>query len=246
PPPPPPAPPSARRSWGPSAALAVLVVGGLAYGIWRLQRPVPAPAPAPAPAPTPDAAPAPAPDAAPAPAPDAAPPDAAPDDDEQAEPVPEIAPDPVAEDEIDTPKPPEPSPPPRADTIRDVRSLIAAGRRGEAIAALERLREKQRGSAYIPYLLGNLYFERKWWTDGLESYRAAIKQNRSYRWRAVLIRNAIRALASNKTAGKARALLLRDVGGSATGYLRAAARGDPNPTVRARAAALAQQLRKRR
>ena len=77
-----------------------------------------------------------------------------------------------------------------------------------------------------------------WWTDGLESYHDAIRNNRAYRSRAVLIRNAIRALSSAKTVGHARGLLVRDVGSAATPYLRAAARTDPNSLVRARSSAL--------
>ena len=106
------------------------------------------------------------------------------------------------------------------------------------MAALERLKEQNPRSAYMPYLLGNLYFERMWWTDGLESYHDAIRLNRAYRSRAILIRNAIRALSSAKTVGHARGLLVRDVGAAAAPYLRAAARTDPSAVVRARSAAL--------
>jgi serine/threonine-protein kinase len=205
-------------------------------------------------APRPDA---PRPDA---PRPDAPPPDAAvpdaPDDDvdatvpleEQAEPVAEVAPTPVREEEIDTRKPAAPPTPAALEvrTIADAEALIAAGKTTEAIAGLERLHDKNPKSAYIPYLLGDLYFERKWWTDGLEAYHAAIRQNRAYRDRAVLVRNAIRALSSAKTVAKARTLLLRDVGAAAAPYLRVAVKGDPNATVRMRANALLVELARRR
>jgi hypothetical protein len=62
----------------------------------------------------------------------------------------------------------------------------------------------------------------------------------------VLIRNAIRALSSKKTAARARTLLARDVGAPALPYLREAARGDPNALVRARAASLVQLLSRKR
>jgi hypothetical protein len=227
-------------------------------------KPAPPPRPAPAavvapppdaPRPPPDAPAPPPPDARPPPPPDAPPPDA-PDDDtdatvppeEMEEPVAEVAPEqPVRDEEIDSVKPPPAPPPPvEVKTVADAEALITAGKSSEAIAALERLREKNLKSAYIPYLLGNLYFERKWWTDGLEAYHAAIRANRAYRDRAVLVRNAIRALSSAKTVSRARTLLLKDVGMAGVPYLRLAARGDPNGTVRVRANAILGELARRR
>ncbi len=215
----------------------------------------------------PDAAPpdAPPPDAAPpdAPLPDASTPDAAataadasgadaeivPEilPEEDSEPVPEISPEPVAEEAIDAPDPPAPEPPPApaARTVADVERLIAAGDKAAAIAALQRLRGEHPRSAYIPYLLGNLYFERRWWTDGLESYRAAIRVNPDYRRRATLVRNAIRALSSKKTYRAATSLLRRDVGKAALPHLRAAVKSDPNRIVRQRAAVLSRYLSRR-
>ena len=137
------------------------------------------------------------------------------------------------------------TPPPDVTTLRDVQALITAGRRDEAIGGLEKLRRTSPKNPYLAYLLGNLYFQRKWWTDGLESYEAAIQNNRSYRARAPLIKNAIVALSSSKTAPKAHRLLVRQIGGAAAPYLRWAARNDPSPTVRARAAAALRQVGRR-
>jgi serine/threonine-protein kinase len=248
-PPPPPAPVVAAAP--PDAMVAAAVATA---------PPVAAPPDAPPPPPPPpDAPPAPPPDAPPpdAPAvPDAAPPDAHAVDataaleivpDEAAEPVAEVAPEPAVHDEeIDTAKQPEPPPKIEVNSVADVEALLREGRKGEAIAGLERLRARQPKSAYVPYLLGNLYFERKWWSDGLEAYRDAIRANRAYRGRAVLVRNAIRALSSKKTFRNAQALITRDIGAPAVPYLRTASRSDVNPTVRVRAASLLRQLQRRR
>jgi serine/threonine-protein kinase len=130
-------------------------------------------------------------------------------------------------------------------SFADVQELVAAGRRDEAISGLERLRRATPRNAFFAYYLGNLYFQRKWWTDGLESYEAAIVLNRAYRTRAPLIKNAISALSSGKTVARAQKVLLRDVGAPAAPYLKAAAKGDPSSAVRARAAALLRMLGKR-
>jgi eukaryotic-like serine/threonine-protein kinase len=130
--------------------------------------------------------------------------------------------------------------------VGDVEKLIKAGKKGEAIAALEKLQRANPKSAYIPYLLGNLYFERMWWTDGMQRYRAAIANNREYRKRAVLIKNTIRALGSAKTSGKAWSLLQSVIGAPALPYLRSAAKSDGNPKVRSKATTLVKKISKRR
>jgi serine/threonine-protein kinase len=134
----------------------------------------------------------------------------------------------------------------RADTIDEARALIKAGREEEAIAALRLVRATSKKSAYAPYLLGNLYFEKRWWTVGMEHYAEAIAKNRSYRRKAVLNRNLIRALGDRRTARDASALILRSIGRIALPFLDSAAKRDPSKTVRQRAAELSRQLRRRR
>jgi eukaryotic-like serine/threonine-protein kinase len=142
----------------------------------------------------------------------------------------------------------DPAPPPRREvrTIADAKKLIAAGKREEAIRGLRKLQREIPKSAYIPYLLGNLYFEKKWWKDGILAYRDAIKNNRIYRKKAILNQNLIRALGSEKTKGKAIWTFEHYVGKSALPYLRKAAKSDKNPTVRRRASWLAGKLAKQR
>jgi serine/threonine-protein kinase len=173
--------------------------------------------------------PPPPPDAPPPPPPDAAPPDAPAAVDDEPEDKPAV--------EVEAPF--------EVKSFSDVQELVAAGRRDEAISGLERLRRGSPKNAFYAYYLGNLYFQRKWWTDGLESYEAAIGQSRAYRTRPQIIKNAIVALSSAKTVAKAQKLLVRDIGAPAIPYLKAAAKGDPSNTVRARATALLRLYGKR-
>jgi len=163
----------------------------------------------------------------------------------------------VIDDEIDAmeilPDPPDagagagaPARPARVDRIADARSLIAQGRRNEAIAGLVVLRRQQPKNGFIHYLLGNLYFEKKWWTVGLNAYRLALKYKPKYRSYATINNNAIRALASPKSSRNAAGLLRNSIGKSALPFLRRAARTDRNITVRKRAASLIKQISKRR
>lgn len=139
-------------------------------------------------------------------------------------------------------KPEPPAPKRDANTIAEVKALIKDGQREDAISALYRMAKKQPKSAYIPYLLGNLYFAKSWWKDALKNYGRAIDNNRAYRKKAVLNKNAIRALAASSTRSRATTLILKKIGRSALRHLRHAAKHDRNPNVRKRAAYLIKRL----
>lgn len=164
---------------------------------------------------------------------------------EQGDPVAAVPEDIVIDDtQIDEPEP-SPSEPPKvapATTVDGALALIKANKKLEAIQSLQRLARGNPKSAYIPYLLGNLYFERRWWTQGLDAYRAAVANDRRYAARATLNRNAIRALAADKTRVRAQNLIRKVIGRSALPFLRSAARSDRNRDVRARADALAKAM----
>ena len=124
--------------------------------------------------------------------------------------------------------------------------MLKRGKQEEAIAALQKLRREHPRNAYLAYWLGNLFFERQWWSDALTRYAHAIDNDRSYRKRPTLIRNTIRALGSHRTRRTATSLLASKIGRAGVPYLRTAAKKDKNPQVRERAAALLKRLQKRR
>ncbi|HKE15295.1 MAG TPA: protein kinase [Kofleriaceae bacterium] len=121
---------------------------------------------------------------------------------------------------------------PEADSIPGAVALIRAGKREEAIRALIGLRRDQPRSAYVPYLLGNLYFGKGWWTLGMDYYDAAIRSNDLYRGKQILNQNLIRALGSKKTRKKAARMFVNSIGRQSLPFLRQAARGDRDPMVR--------------
>jgi serine/threonine-protein kinase len=166
---------------------------------------------------------------------------------EQDEPVEAVSEDdPVDDAELEAQPDDEPEPPaPKklATTLTEVKALIKAGHRDDAISALYRMRKKQPKSAYIPYLLANLYFAKSWWKDAMKNYGRAIDNNRAYRKKSVLNKNAIRALAARSTYGQASSLIRKKIGRAALPYLRHAAKHDRNPTVRKRAAYLIKKVR---
>ncbi|HUS62943.1 MAG TPA: serine/threonine-protein kinase [Kofleriaceae bacterium] len=132
------------------------------------------------------------------------------------------------------------------DTVPEAVALIRAGKREQAIRALLAIKKKAPRSAYVPYLLGNLYFSKRWWTVGMDYYRSAIAKNGLYRGKRILNTNVIRALGDRRTAGKASRLFTGSIRRAALPYLRRAARSDRNPKVRRAAAYLVRRLSRRR
>jgi serine/threonine-protein kinase len=134
----------------------------------------------------------------------------------------------------------EVAPPPIAPA-KTVAQALAMAKKGQIEPAITGLRQQWRKaprSAYIPYVLGNLYFDKKWWSVAIEHYDAAIKRSPAYKRNSILIKNTIRALGNSKSRGKAGWLLKKVIGAPARPYLRAAAKSDPRPAVRAAARAL--------
>ena len=164
-------------------------------------------------------------------------------------------PDPIADKEAaddEAPDAPEtteaaekltPAAPVLAPTVAKAVELIKDGKRDLALASLNALWKRSPQSAYIPFLLGNIYNDRLWWSVAMDHYKAAINKNGKYRGNAVLNRNVIRMLASPKTQRKATAFLRTTIGKYSLLYLRTAAKSERNPTVRKQAAALSKSIR---
>jgi hypothetical protein len=135
-----------------------------------------------------------------------------------------------------------PAAPALATTLPGAVQLIKDGKRDMALASLNELWKKTPSSAYIPFLLGNLYYDQHWWSVALDHYAAAIKRNADYRANPTLNRNVIRMLASTKTSRKAQVFLKYTVGKPALPYVKYAARSDPNGQVKRLAGWLAKNI----
>jgi serine/threonine protein kinase len=131
---------------------------------------------------------------------------------------------------------------PKVDSIADVKALIAKGRDDAAILGIQQLRRQQPRSPQLPLMLGNLYIDKGWWSDGLVKYREAIKLSSSLKKNARIQRDAIRALGMDKAYARARALLVRDIGRSAVPALKRAAAHDSSKDVRKRAGSVLKQI----
>jgi TolA-binding protein len=125
-----------------------------------------------------------------------------------------------------------PAAPALATTIEAAVRLIQDGKHDLAMASLQDLGKKIPASAYIPFLLGNLYYDQRWWTVAMDHYALAIKKNAQYRSNPTLNRNVISMLASDKTSHKAQGFLKFTVGRPSVPYLKHAAQHDASAQVR--------------
>jgi eukaryotic-like serine/threonine-protein kinase len=132
--------------------------------------------------------------------------------------------------------------PPEPEDITRIRARAARGARTSAIRALEQLRTRSPERAEVHYALGNLMAEAMWWTDSVESYRMALALGPGYRSDERLIKDLLRALASDRAQGLAAELLEMRVGEAAAPALEQAA-ASRNPRLRARAARLLERIR---
>jgi serine/threonine-protein kinase len=137
-------------------------------------------------------------------------------------------------------------PPPaekRATTLHEAVQLIKEGQREAALSALARLHRENPKSAYIPFLIGNLYFDKLWWSAAMDNYQEAINKNAAYRNNPTLNKNIITMLGSGKTRQRATNILRGVIGHPAAAYLRYEAAHAENPVVRKQAANLARFIR---
>ena len=130
-----------------------------------------------------------------------------------------------------------------ATTIREAVRMIQANQDELALASLRQIWKKTQKSAYIPFLLGNLYFDKRWWSVAMDHYKIAIAKNAGYKKNATLIRNIIKTLGSVKTNKRAQVFLRSTIGRSSLPYLKAAAAHEKNPHIKKWAAYMTKVIR---
>jgi serine/threonine protein kinase len=130
-----------------------------------------------------------------------------------------------------------------ATTIRGAVQLIQANKDDLALASLRQIWKKTPKSAYVPFLLGNLYFDKRWWSVAMDHYKIAIAKNAGYKKNGTLIRNIIRTLGSVKTNKRAQVFLRSVIGKPAIPYLKYAAQHEKNPHIKKWAAYMVKVIR---
>ena len=131
-------------------------------------------------------------------------------------------------------------PAPSVRNISDARALMRKGDTDGALAGLYRLRHAKPApssakASEIATLIGNLYFDKKWWTDGLREYRFAITLDARAKKNDCSSATACTRSAIT-TPSRARAACSLDyVGRGAVPALKRAAKSGATPQLRRRA-----------
>jgi hypothetical protein len=141
-----------------------------------------------------------------------------------------VAQTPVAMDDL-SPMTPDSTP-----GLADTAQLVRLGLHDQAITILQEIRRNYPRSAYANFLLAVAYFEKLWWSVGLQQAQAAIQSDPAYRRSPKLAKLLIRSLMSDSFWERAAAFLKQDMAEISTPYLEEAAQFDKSPGVRARAA----------
>ncbi|MFT3922781.1 MAG: protein kinase [Myxococcales bacterium] len=131
---------------------------------------------------------------------------------------------------------------PKVSSLGEVKALVAKGKVDAAIRGIQQLRRQTPHNPMLPLMLGNLYIDKNWWSDGLAKYREAIKLSSGIKKNPRVQRDAIKALGVDKVYARARTLLVRDIGRSAVSALKRAASHDPSKDVRKRASSVLKQI----
>jgi serine/threonine-protein kinase len=135
---------------------------------------------------------------------------------------------------------PAPAGPPSvggAEGLERARQLIASGASADALALLGQLRAADPQNPDVAYLQAMVYFDTRRNTEAVAAADAAFAKDPALRSDPDLIKAALRSLSSDRGYERSQAFL-RSLGQPAMPFIRDAARRDPSPKVRDRAAEL--------
>jgi len=116
--------------------------------------------------------------------------------------------------------------------------LAQSGDSEAALQSLLRARREHPESAALAVAAGKLYFNKLWWTDGIKSFRDAVRIDPSLKSDADLIKTVLRGFNTTPDVDdRIESFLREDIGEPARPYLEETAKSHPNRQIRARAAA---------
>jgi eukaryotic-like serine/threonine-protein kinase len=131
------------------------------------------------------------------------------------------------------------APPSPADAIvAKTKQLAADGKVSAALDQLHHARQIYPESAQLPLLAGKLAMSQLYFSEGIMSFRAAIKLDPAVRTDPELVHAAIRAFTITPSVDAELARFVTELGAAAWPELDEIAKSHPNPAIRARAARL--------
>ena len=150
-----------------------------------------------------------------------------------------VAPAPAATDDL-LPMSPDATP-----GLADAAQLVRLGLHDQAITVVQDIRRNYPRSAYANFLLAVCYFDKLWWSVGLQHAQAAIQADPAYRRSSRLAKLLVHSLVSDSFWDKGAIFIEQQMPEATIPYLEEAAQSDRSPRVRARAAQILAAARQR-
>jgi tetratricopeptide (TPR) repeat protein len=123
-----------------------------------------------------------------------------------------------------------------SDIVARANELAAQGDKDGALDLLLRAHRQAPDSAGLSYAAGRIYFSKYHWSDGLRSFREAIRLDPSYRSDPELIKTVLRGFVLTPSYNDDLAAFLHDdIGDAVRPMLEETARSHPNASIRTRA-----------
>jgi serine/threonine-protein kinase len=132
----------------------------------------------------------------------------------------------------------EPKADPVPAIIERATGMLASEDYDGAVRVLRAARKQHPESAEIAFLAGKAYFGQLWWSDGVDSFRAAIKLDPSYRENPELLKTVLKGfLTTPDRDDRIVSFMRKDIGPPLRPYLEETAQKHPKKALRARAQA---------
>jgi eukaryotic-like serine/threonine-protein kinase len=127
---------------------------------------------------------------------------------------------------------------PVPDLLARAHDLEQQGDPEAALSILTKARREHPESAPLAAEVGQLYFNKLWWTDGIKNFRDAIRLDPSLRSDPDIIKTVLKGFITTPDVDdRLEGFLREDLGDAARPYLEETAKSHPNKQTRARAAA---------
>jgi len=127
---------------------------------------------------------------------------------------------------------------PVAPALSRASDLYANGDLEPALDVVLKARRQHPESAQLAFLAGKIYFAKLWWTDGIKSFRDAIRLDPAYRSDPELVKIAIRGFITTPDSdSRIEEFLQKDLGDAVKDALEETSKSHPSAAIRARAAA---------
>lgn len=131
--------------------------------------------------------------------------------------------------------------PPELAAIKE--RIVHGDRSTRALKEVQKLSYKYPKSAEIAYILGQLYCDKLWMTDGMEAFRRALRIEPALRTNPYLIRAVVNGIGNDSDHIKVRRFLVQEIGKPAIPFLEEMSQGNYRQQIKERATNILSEIK---